>query len=133
MGLPLGPYLANIFLSFHENTWLESCSRSFKPTYYRRYVDYCFFLLFRSSKHINLFLNSLNQQHAIEKSNKTLSFLDIQIKRSNPSFSTSAYQISTFTGLFTNFHSFIPLKYKKGLILTHIDRFFKNLLNLRKF
>ena len=131
MGSLLGPYLANVFLSYHENTWLENCPRSFKPIYYRRYVDDCF-LLFCSPEHINLFLNFLNQQHAnikfsseIETPNKTLSFLDIQIKRNNSSFSTSVYQKLKFTGLFTNFHSFILLKYKKGLILTLTDRFFK--------
>ena len=98
------------------------------------------FLLFLSAKHINFFLNFLNQQRAnikftseCETPNKTLSFLDIQIKRNNWSFSTSAYQKPTFPGLFTDFHSFMPLKYKKGLIQTHIDRFFKSLLNLRKF
>ena len=74
----------------------------------------------------------LNQQHAnikftseSETPNETLSFLDIQIKRRNSSFSTSVYQKPTFTGLFTNFHNFIPLKYKKGLTQTPIDRFFK--------
>ena len=131
MGSPLGPSLANIFLSFHEHTWLENFPCSFKPIYYRRYVDDCF-LLFRSPEHINLFLNFLNQQHVnikftsgIETPKKTLSFQDIQIECSNSSFATSIYQKPTFTGLFTNFHSFIPLKYKKGLTLTLIDWFFK--------
>ena len=63
MGSPLGPYLTNIFLSLYENTWLENFPRSFKPIYYCRYVDDCF-LLFRSTEHVNLFLNFLNQQHA---------------------------------------------------------------------
>ena len=106
MGSPLGPYFANIFLSFHENSWLENCSRSFKPIHHRRYVDDCF-LLFRSPEHVNSFLNFLNQQYPnikftseIETPNKTLSFLDIQIKRSNLLFSTSVHQKPTFTGLF---------------------------------
>ena len=47
MGSPLGPLFANIFMSFHEQKWLNSCPLSFKPLLYRRYVDDCF-LLFRS-------------------------------------------------------------------------------------
>ena len=89
-------------------------------------------MLFRSPEHINLsvsfFKRKAYQQNLPLKSktpNKTRSFLDIQIKRSNSSFSTSVYQKPTFTGLFTHFHSFIPLKYKKGLILTLFDRFSK--------
>ena len=41
MGSPLGPLFANIFMSFHEKTWLRSCSSLFKPLLYRRYVDDC--------------------------------------------------------------------------------------------
>ena len=62
MGSPLGPLFANIFLSFHETTWLSSCPTNFKPLLYRRYVDDTF-LLFRSRDHIPLFLAYLNRQH----------------------------------------------------------------------
>ena len=30
MGNPLGPSLANIFLCYHENNWLENCHEQFK-------------------------------------------------------------------------------------------------------
>ena len=39
MGSPLGPILANIFLSHHEENWLNKCPIKFKPSFYRRYVD----------------------------------------------------------------------------------------------
>ena len=108
MRSPLGPIFANIFLSFHESTWLSNCLSTFKPVYYRRYVDDCF-LLFRERKRVNLFFNFLNEQHSSIKfsseveTNNTLSFLDIKIIRPNGSFSTSVYQKPTFTELFTNF------------------------------
>ena len=119
MGAPLGPYLTNIFLSFHEITWLENC-----PLVSNQFtiagMSVTVFCYFAQPNILIYFLLFLNQQHAnkkftteIETFNKTLSFLDIQIKRSNSSFTTSVYQKPTFTGLFTNFHSFIPLKYKK--------------------
>ena len=36
MGFPLGPTLANIFLCYHETTWLKNCPKSLKPVYYKR-------------------------------------------------------------------------------------------------
>ena len=33
MGSPLGPFFANIFLDFHENTWLSNCPHDFKPLF----------------------------------------------------------------------------------------------------
>ena len=54
MRSPLGPTLANIFLCFHEQIWLDSCPVEFKPVIYRRFVDVIFFL-FRSKEHIEKF------------------------------------------------------------------------------
>ena len=115
-------------MSFHEQIWLQNCP-SFKPVLYRRYVDDCF-LLFRSLNHVPLFLKYLNQQHPnitftseVERDRK-LPFLDIDISRSQGKFSTSVYRKPTFTGLFTNFHSFIPLTYKQCLVSCLIHRIF---------
>ena len=127
MGSPLGPLFANIFMSFHEKSWLHNCPSSFKPLLYRRYVDDCF-LLFRSLDYVPLFLSYLNRQHSniffsseLEKNGK-LPFLDIEITRSNGKFSTSVYRKPTFTGLFTNFHSFVPLVYKRSLVCCLLHR-----------
>ena len=49
MGSPLGPTLANAFLSYHEKTWLENWPSEFKPVLYRRYVD-DIFVLFKSPR-----------------------------------------------------------------------------------
>ena len=62
MGSPLGPLFANIFMSFHEKTWLHNCPSLFKTLLYRRYVDDCF-LLSKSLNHVPLFLDYLNRQH----------------------------------------------------------------------
>ena len=48
--------------------------------------------------------------------NNCMSFLDIKITKELTSFSTSVYRKPTFSGVFTNFDSFIPLSYKAGLI-----------------
>ena len=36
MSSPLGPSLANAFLCFHKQVWLNVCPEEFKPVYYRR-------------------------------------------------------------------------------------------------
>ena len=147
MGSPLGPLLANIFLSHRaEKIWLDNCPSECKPVFYRRNVDDSF-ILFQSRNHVEPFLKFLNSQHPNIKftcdveTNKTLSFLDITICRSDNSFVTSVYRKPTFTRLFTNFESFLPIIYKKGLIFTLLFRYFnicssyrilkKNFLNLR--
>jgi hypothetical protein len=129
MGSPLGPLFANIFMSFHGKSWLYNCPSIFRPILYQRYVVDCFFL-FRSLDHVPLFLNYLNRQHPnisftseLEKDGK-LPFLDVDITRLNGKFSTSVYRKPTFTALFTNFHSFIPLAYKQSLISCLLYRIF---------
>ena len=62
MGSPLGPSLANAFLSYHEKNWLNSCPQGFKPAFYRRYVDNIF-VLFKSNDHLKYFQEFLNSCH----------------------------------------------------------------------
>ena len=129
MDSPLGPTFANIFLCFYEQIWLENCPVEFKPAVYRRFVDDTF-LLFRSYEHIEKFRTYLNCQHPnikftseIEEHN-CMSSLDIKITRELNSFSTSVYRKPTFSGVFTNFDSFIPLSSKTGLIWSLLYRAF---------
>ena len=50
----------------------------------------------------------------------SFSFLDIRIIRNTgkKSFETLVYRKSTFSGVFTNFKSFIPMTYKFGLFIS---------------
>ena len=54
MGSPLGPTLANVFLCFHQEIWLNNSHVEFKPVIYRRFTDDTF-LLIRSKEHIEKF------------------------------------------------------------------------------
>ena len=112
MGSPLGRNLANAFLCFHEQIWLNDYPEDFKPVYYRRNVGEIF-ALFRSPDHFEKFTNYLNLKHrnikfTYEKeSNNSLPFLDILILRSKNGFKTSVYHKPTFDGVYSKFNSFI--------------------------
>ena len=105
---------------------------------YRRFVDDTF-LLFRSKEHIEKFRLYLNCQHPNIKftseieENNSISFLDIKINRDNNRFLTSVYRKPTFSGVFTNFDSYIPLSYKSGLISSLLYRAFKLCSNFEIF
>ena len=43
MASPLGLILASIFLSNHEENWLNERPTEFKPTFYGKFVDDIFF------------------------------------------------------------------------------------------
>ena len=138
MGSPLGPTLANVFLCYHEKIWLQNCPSEFKPVIYRRYVDDTF-LLFRSKHHIEKFRNYVNHQHKNIKftseteNENSISFLDIKITRDNNKFMTSVYHQLTFSGVFTNFGSFIPKSYKYNLLFTLLHRASKLCSNFERF
>ena len=61
-GSPLDPTLANVFLCYRETTWLKNCPKSFKPVYYKRYVD-DIFVLFEKPKQVLQFVNYMNERH----------------------------------------------------------------------
>jgi hypothetical protein len=147
MGSPLGPTLANIFLCYHERHWLSQCPYSFKPIYFKRYVD-DIFCLFNDSNHVQDFLAYLNTRHHNmnftyeDELNSSLPFLDVNVIRYNEHFVTSLYRKPTFSGVYTNFNSFLPELYKKSLVSTLMFRIYticsswelinKEVLNLKK-
>ena len=111
MDSPLGPSLANAFLSHHEKNWLNNCPQGFQPVFYRRYVD-DIFILFKSNDHVKYFLGFLNSCHInmsfsmeTEKENK-LSFLDVEIICKQDKFTSTIYGKPTFSGVYSNFESF---------------------------
>ena len=52
-----------------------------------------------------------------EKENK-LSILDIKIIREQDKFTTAVYRKPTFSGVYSNFESFLPSVYKFGMVYT---------------
>ena len=129
MGSPLGPTFANIFLCYHEEKWLASCPANIRPTFYRRYVD-DIFLLFDSADKVEQFKSYMNNRHhnmkftSENEENNILPFLDIKVIRSGDNFMTSVYRKPTFSGVYTNYNSFLPEIYKSGLIRTLLFRLY---------
>ena len=127
MGSPLGPVLANLFMGHHEGKWVDSYSEA-KPILYKRFMD-DIFCIFKNENEAEMFFDYLNIQHTnikftFEKENANkLPFLDVNIQKvTDKTFQTSVYRKPTFTGLLTNFCSFIPFSYKLALIKTLIHR-----------
>ena len=127
MGSPLGPALANAFLAHHETIWLEECPLAFAPIFYARYVD-DIFVLVRSSEHVPKLSEYFSSKHPnirftyeLENEN-TLPFLDVNVFRDAGKFSTTVHRKSTFSGVYSNFRSFMPDTYKRGLVSTLLYR-----------
>ena len=123
MRSPLGPTMANVFLSFYEVKWLELCPNEFKPVFYRGYVDDVF-VLFKSPEHLSKFRDYFNTCHQNmyfsfeqEKDGK-LSFLDVEVSRQEGHFVKTVYRKPTFSGVYAHFESFLPTIYKFGMIYT---------------
>ena len=125
MGSPLRTSLADAFLSYHERNWLNNWPQGFTPVFYRRYID-DIFILFKSNdnlKYFQDFLNSchINKSFSMEtKEENKLSFLFVEVIREQSKFTTTIYRQPTFSGVYSNFESFLPSVYKLGIVYTLI-------------
>ena len=128
MGSPLAPILSNIFMRWFEEKALESYNGE-KPSYYRRYVDDTF-VIFSNQSHVSPFFQFINKLHPnisfTKEEESDLSgsfpFLDINIGKENQKFTTNTFYKSTHTGVYTNWFSYTPRKYKINLIKTLVYR-----------
>ena len=68
-----------------------------------------------------------------EEQDNCLPFLDVLVTREGDNLHTSLYRKPTFSGLYTNFYSFISEKYKTGLIYTLLFRIFTFAVDWNKF
>ena len=95
MGSPSDPVLANLFMGYHEQKWLQSFEEC-ELILYRRYVDHII-CLFNSESDDDKFFDILNQGHpkikfTIEKQNENqLAFLDLLITCNGDNFLTLIY------------------------------------------
>ena len=106
--------------------------------FYKRYVD-DIFMLFKRPEHVKPFADYMNSKHkninfSFEtKKDEQMTFLDVNVVfRENGKFET-VYRKETFTGVYTNFSSFIPLEHKFGLVYTLLHRCFWLVSDMSKF
>ena len=115
-------------MGYNEEKWLEEY-QGVGPQVYKRYVD-DIFAIFNNENEADEFFDYINsKQHNIKftkeyNQNGVLPFSDVLISNLE-TFKTSVYHKSTYTGLLTNFKSFVPFEYKIRLIKTLLDRIYK--------
>ncbi|CAF3431518.1 unnamed protein product [Rotaria socialis] len=127
MGSPLGPILADIFVTNLE-TKLNKFSTN-KPSLWIRYVD-DIFCLFTKKQDIDDFLERINKWHKNirfakeEEIDGKLAFLDVLVIRDNTTnkYVTTVYRKPTNTNLYLLYDSNQCRKYKLGLIRTLVIR-----------
>ena len=125
MGSPLGPTLANFFMAHIENKLLSRQSDE-NPKLYLRYID-DIFAIFESEQSCTDFLKTINLQHpninfTLEKSTKTLAFLDVEIRINASHFDTWVWRKNTNTGLLLNFSALCPKTWKERIIACFLHR-----------
>ena len=124
MGSPLGPLLANVFMSSIEDT-LERQGKL--PSFYRRYVDDTLTVM-PDLATATTFLHTLNSAHTsvkftmeVEKNGK-LPFLGTELINHAPRIETKVYVKPTNTGLLLHYQSHVDNCYKRSLLTTMLDR-----------
>lgn len=126
MGSPLGPILADIFMGILEyrklrNNISEMCL-------YRRYVDDIFAVL-QSEEMLSQVVTTFSGAHpnigftSETESDGVFHFLDVGLERRlDGSLRRYVYRKPTWTGQYTHFNSFVPVKQKRNLVHCLRDR-----------
>nr|CAH8831683.1 unnamed protein product [Trichobilharzia regenti] len=119
MGSPLEPLLADIYMSYIENLSEDLIEN---VPLYRRYVDDIVVISDKPCSATSI-LNRMNEVQnsisltSVEEEDNCLSFLDILLsRRLDGSIKRSIYRKPTWTGQYLNYHSFCPIRYKRGLV-----------------
>ena len=128
MGSPLGVAFANFYMTHLENKVFEE-NPAIKPSVYCRYVDDTFIVVDSIDSIIQI--KNQFQSHSVLKftheigiGNK-LNFLDVSVDTSGPELATSVYQKPTHAGIYLNYNSECPQRYKDGTIKALIHRTYK--------
>lgn len=126
MGSPLGPLLADVFMSKLENNHLSSAIS--KLVYYGRYVDDIFCVADNNMciEELVAHFNSahINMKFTLESEcDDAMSFLDVHMsRRPDGSVQRSVHRKATWNGQYTHFASFVPLSQKRKLVRCLTER-----------
>ena len=129
MGSSLGPCFANFYMSDLESKLLSQNKIS-NPVKYFRYVD-DIFCIFNSALHVRYFMARLQNNSVLKftqepMTGNTFSFLDVKLfLNESREITTSVYIKPTDRGVYANFHSHVPMQYKKSVINSLVRRAIK--------
>ena len=88
-------------------------------------IDICVNQLFENIDTVEGFCHiNMSFSMETEKDNK-LSFLDVEITREQGKFTTTVFRKPTFSGVYSNFESFLPSVYKFSMVYTLVYRCFR--------
>ena len=124
MGSPLGPLLANIYMSELETTIVPKLKAYMSN--WKRYIDDT--LAYVKEHKIEEIIKTLNSfdkqiQFTFEKEeSRQISFLDVLIIRQGNSIQTTVYRKPTHTDLYINWTSFTPIEWKISTLRGIIKR-----------
>ena len=96
-------------------------------------------MLFKKPEHVKPFVDYMNSKHKNinflfeTKKDEQMPFLDVNVFHDNGKFLTNVYRKETFTGVYTNFPSFILLEHKLGLVYTLLHCCFCLVSDMSKF
>jgi len=125
MGTPLGPTLANFYMSHLENN-IFSQNLIVKPTVYCRYIDDIFLVIDNvqdlEKLKKNFEENSILQFTYELETKKQIPFLDTLVSRTNSELTTTVFRKETSSSECLNYHSYCPLRYKTGVINNFLHR-----------
>ena len=121
MGSHLGPMFTNIFMGHIEKKLSRQIDVS--SNCYFRFVNDTF-IVANNMTDVTRLLNVFNSAHLnlsftveIER-DCSLSFLDVQVhRRQDGSAAFSIFRKKTWTGVYTSFHSYVPLSYKRAVVI----------------
>ena len=127
MGNPLGPVIANIFVTELECTVVPTI-RDLLPEWIR-YVDDMFTLVKKGElgnvlDALNSFHDDIKFTHETER-NQCIPFLDVLVRRKeNGNFATSVYRKKTSSDIYINWNSYAPRTWKIGTLHGLLQRAF---------
>ena len=127
MGNPLGPVIANIFMTELECTVVPTI-RDLLPELIR-YVDDTFTLVKKGElgnvlDALNSFHDDIKFTHETER-NQCIPFLDVLVRRKeNGNFATSVYRKKTSSDIYINWNSYAPRTWKIGTLHGLLQRAF---------
>ena len=127
MGSPLGPVIANIFMSELENEIIPQLND--KMIVWLRYVDDTFTIINEGEiENVKAILNNFHESikftHEIEVE-RCLPFLDVQIERNvDGTFSTGVYRKQTDTNIYVHWKAHAPKIWKIGTLKGLLRRAF---------